>query len=113
MRHVVSANVPSIKTTGELFDGLPCGLVGVLLIYLYTVTEKVELANMPRRISNKAPKRYVTALGCGAKRRFKNEKEARQAADTQELQDMQLTLFVYHCEFGDHWHLTRQSTKNQ
>lgn len=64
---------------------------------------------MPRRNPKKLQLRRPIIIGCGAKRRFRNEKEARAAADLQELRDMQLHLSVYQCHECRKWHLTRQA----
>ena len=64
---------------------------------------------MPRRSPKQIPDRAPLRLAdCRAKRRFANEKDARAAADIQELADMQLELFVYQCSQCGQWHLTRQ-----
>lgn len=48
---------------------------------------------------------------CREKRRFPTEKQARYAADTQELTQPDLELDVYQCQQCRGWHLTRTDNK--
>lgn len=62
---------------------------------------------MPRK--NKAVKRQshsTMGLFC-TKRRYKNEKDAQNAAEFQMLENMTLELSVYKCDLCIYWHLTR------
>lgn len=43
------------------------------------------------------------------KRKFRNEKEAQEAAEFQMLQDMNLELSIYKCDMCIYWHLTRNT----
>lgn len=52
----------------------------------------------------------INNLFCN-KRRFRNEKEAQDAAEIQMLQDMNLELSVYKCDLCRYWHLTRNVDK--
>jgi len=49
--------------------------------------------------------------GCDQKRRFKAEKEAREAAEYQMLITPTLELSVYMCQMCGGWHLTRRARK--
>lgn len=67
---------------------------------------------MPRRHTHQSTHRSLpldSASVCQRKRRFSTEAEARRAADTQMLTDVQLSLDVYRCDHCRGWHLTRQT----
>lgn len=51
----------------------------------------------------------ISNLFC-TKRRYRNEKDAGDAAEFQMLQDMSLELSVYKCDLCKYWHLTRSIT---
>lgn len=63
---------------------------------------------MPRKNkSSKNSRSNFNHLFC-VKRKFRNEKEAHNAAEFQMLQDMNLELTVYKCNLCASWHLTRK-----
>lgn len=68
---------------------------------------------MPRRHIPHNPIRYQPPINtdCQNKRRYPTEKQARTAADTQMLTNMQLELDVYQCLYCRHWHLTSRNPK--
>lgn len=47
-------------------------------------------------------------VACREKRRFHTEKTAKEAADIQTLQHINLELDVYQCNYCRGWHLTRK-----
>lgn len=62
---------------------------------------------MPRKNKTIKHQPYpIDRLFC-VKRRYRNEKEAQQAAEFQMLKDMNLELSVYQCNLCKYWHLTR------
>jgi len=64
---------------------------------------------MPRKNNAVPHTPFLFVSQCQNKRRFKNEKEAIEAAEYQMLIKPTLELSVYKCEFCSGWHLTRQS----
>lgn len=66
---------------------------------------------MPRRNKTIPHQPFQFVSACQNKRRFANEREAREAADHQMLLKPDLQLSTYKCELCGGWHLTRQ-TKN-
>lgn len=66
---------------------------------------------MPRKNHQIPHKKQNYVAGCHGKRKFKTEREALAAADYQMLVKPRLELAVYHCDFCNHWHLTRQITR--
>jgi len=68
---------------------------------------------MPRK--NKSIKHQpfsFSNLFC-TKKKYRNEKEALDAAEFQMLQYMNLELSVYKCDMCRYWHLTRGVNKTQ
>ena len=73
---------------------------------------------MPRRNypknsqkSQKTSLMSITGLAnCQKKRHFSTEVKARQAADTQELVNPNLSIDVYRCEWCKGWHLTSKNS---
>lgn len=62
---------------------------------------------MPRRTKqNSDTKAYRFDLTCEGKRFFKTEAEALEAADFRMLENMSVTIGVYHCPTCRYWHLT-------
>jgi len=51
----------------------------------------------------------INGLFC-TKRKYRNEKEAQEAAEFQMLHDMNLELSVYKCDLCRYWHLTRNTS---
>jgi len=67
--------------------------------------------HMPRKNKTIKHQSYSTdSLFC-TKRRYRNEKEAIDAAEYQMLKDMNLELTVYKCDLCKYWHLTRSTNK--
>lgn len=56
-----------------------------------------------------ASKAYRFDLTCEGKRFFRTEQEALEAADIGMLNNMRLSLGVYHCATCRYWHLTSNS----
>lgn len=51
-------------------------------------------------------KAYRFDLACEAKRFFKTEEEALEAADIRMLENMSVTIGIYQCNICNYWHLT-------
>lgn len=67
---------------------------------------------MPRKNNTVKHQSYpIDRMVCD-KRRFKNEKEAGEAAEFQMLKNMTIELFVYKCDRCNYWHLTRSIDKS-
>ncbi len=49
---------------------------------------------------------------CDSKRKFKTEKQAREAAEYQMLLTLGLEIGVYQCQMCRMWHLTQVNKKN-
>jgi len=63
---------------------------------------------MPRR--NKSIKyiKTIFSYDCSDKRKYANEREAKETAEYQMLINPDLQLATYKCELCHKWHLTRQ-----
>ncbi len=64
---------------------------------------------MPRKNNTLFHARFHFISGCQNKRKFRNEREALEAAEYQMLIKPSLELSVYKCDVCGGWHLTRQS----
>lgn len=64
---------------------------------------------MPRRNHQIKPVSTSLHASCLSKRRFNNESQAIDAAEYQMLENMNLELRTYKCDFCHKWHLTRNS----
>lgn len=67
---------------------------------------------MPRRHVNQkhTPLTRGAVSSCDQKNRYRNENDAKKAAELSELRDTSLELAVYQCPYCRFWHLTRRQT---
>jgi len=67
---------------------------------------------MPRKNKSTHHQRFSGSIFQCTKKKYKNEKEAQDAADFQMLENMSLELSVYKCDVCKYWHLTRNVDKS-
>lgn len=79
-----------------------------MLLYYNESTTKI--VNMPKiKITKKPNIRYQNSdfVNCKSKKRYISEQKATYEAESKMLQDQNLELSVYKCDFCLGWHLTR------
>ena len=57
-------------------------------------------------------KEYTFNLPCEGKNHYNSEKEAQDAAEFHMLEDMNIHLAVYECNYCGYWHMTSHDDSN-